>query len=102
MTLERYHEMALALSTVGMAHRGITGDMRVMVDCYRHAAQCAQWDGDVALAEFLADAGSRLEQELAAGACSDVERQSPSSKGTTAPASSRFPKVKSSLSLVPA
>lgn len=67
VTLERYHEMALSLSTVGMAHRGITGDIRIMADCYRHAVQCAEWDGDATLAEFLADACFRLEQELAAG-----------------------------------
>jgi len=64
VTLERYYEMAMALSTMGMAHRALTGNKHVMLDCYRHAAGCPAWSDDVALAEFLGDASPRLEREV--------------------------------------
>lgn len=64
-TLEWYREMSHALATVGMAHRAITRDLRVMAACYRHATEIAGWSDDAALAAFLADASARLHQEIA-------------------------------------
>jgi hypothetical protein len=70
VTVERYYEIAIALSTIGMAHQGIgiTGKLDVIVTCYGHAAQCAQWSGGFALRTFLADAYSKLKEEAAARA----------------------------------
>jgi hypothetical protein len=63
VTLERYYEMAIALSTIGMAHRAITSDKGIMTACYRHAARCAEWDRNSALTAFLTDALMSLEGE---------------------------------------
>ena len=68
ITLERYYEIAFALSTLGMAHRAITRNIKIMAACYRHAAQCAEWLGDSAVTDFFADAHLRLTQEIAANA----------------------------------
>lgn len=64
-TLERYYEMAISLSVMGMAHKLITGKFDMMVDCYAHAAKCAQWSGDSTLSAFLTNAHSKLKQEAA-------------------------------------
>jgi tetratricopeptide (TPR) repeat protein len=63
VTLERYFEMAMSLSTIGMAHRMISGNLEFMTACYAHAARCAQWSGDSELAAFLTDAHSKLKRE---------------------------------------
>ena len=63
VTLERYYEMAISLSTIGMAHRAITSDKGIMTACYRHAARCAEWGRDSALAAFLTNALMSLERE---------------------------------------
>lgn len=68
ITLERYHEITFALSTMGMAHRAITSTVKVMAACYRHAKQCAEWLGDSALTDFFADAHLRLAKEIEANA----------------------------------
>ena len=65
--LERYYEMAMALSTIGMAHRHLTAETAVMLACYRHAVRCAAWCGDPELAEFLSDAYGRLQAEVGGG-----------------------------------
>jgi hypothetical protein len=65
-TLERYYEMAMSLSTMGMAHRAITGEVQIMATCYRHAARCAKWLGDDALTRFLSQAHAGLVREIAA------------------------------------
>jgi hypothetical protein len=62
-TIERYYHMAVALSTIGMAHRKLTGELSFMTNCYAHATRCAQWSGDSELTAFLAHAYSELEQE---------------------------------------
>jgi hypothetical protein len=64
-TLERYYEMAMSLSIIGMAFRMVTGKLDTMVKCYAYAADCAGWSGDPELANFLSDAYSRLRREAA-------------------------------------
>jgi len=69
-TLERYYEMAMSLSVIGMAHSLITGESDLMVKCYGHAVNCALWSGDTALTDFLTQAYSELSGK-AAGTKSD-------------------------------
>jgi hypothetical protein len=64
-TLEQHYGMAMALSIIGLAHLAITGKIDVMVTCYGHAVQCAQWSRDSELSTFLADAYLRLKEETA-------------------------------------
>ncbi len=65
--LERYYDMALALSAIGISHRAITDETEVMVTCFRHGAQSAAWCKEPELAEFLSDALARLKDEVASG-----------------------------------
>jgi hypothetical protein len=60
VTLERYYEMAMSLSIIGMAHRTITRRLDIMTVCYSHAAECAGWSGDTALTTFLQGALQEL------------------------------------------
>jgi hypothetical protein len=62
-TVERYYEMAMALSIIGMACRSVTGKLDMIMNCYGHALQCARWSGDSELSAFFADALLRLKQE---------------------------------------
>jgi hypothetical protein len=59
-TLERYHELAVSLATMGFAHRIITRTTGVMAHCYRHAASYAEWSGDSSSAEFYANAAREI------------------------------------------
>lgn len=50
---ERYAEMAMALSTAGLAYKALTGDDAVLTTVYGWAAECARWSTDTELAGFL-------------------------------------------------
>jgi hypothetical protein len=62
-TVERYYEMAMALSIIGMAFKSVTGKFDMIMKCYAHAVKCAQWAGDSELSAFLVGALAHLRQE---------------------------------------
>jgi hypothetical protein len=43
----------------------ITSDTEIMLACYRHAAQCANWPGQAEFASFLTGAHAQLQAEVA-------------------------------------
>jgi hypothetical protein len=64
VTLERYHEMAVSLSIIAMAHGTITGKPKIMATCYKHAAQCAQWSGDSELTKSFTERAKIFQKDL--------------------------------------
>jgi hypothetical protein len=65
-TVERYYEMSIAISTLGMAHRMITNTLEIMFACYEYATKCAGWLGDLPLRNFFSNASVNLAREIAA------------------------------------
>jgi hypothetical protein len=65
-TVERYYEMATALSVIGMASKSLTGRRAMRLKCYKHALKCARWSGDAEHITFFAGALAHLQQEAAA------------------------------------
>jgi hypothetical protein len=64
VSVERYYEMSIAVSTMGLVHRMITGSIEIMADCYERAAECAGWLGDSELRDFFANANLALAKEI--------------------------------------
>ncbi len=63
VTLERYYEMAVTIATVGIAHKTITGEWGLMIQCYEHGALFAQWSRDPAYGDYLRHAARDMREK---------------------------------------